>query len=104
MTNGIIDLTKRAITTNGDTRIGASIFKGSKYYAKGDIICMDLCATSEIHEGAACLIICILIPGKIYSVSVLKSIFYGYIRIRDLCNAELVNSLYFNIEKIILII
>jgi hypothetical protein len=93
LTNGIIDSTKGAVTTHSGARVGASVFKGAKDYARGDVLCTGLCATSGICETAAGIIIWIPIPGKICAVSTLKGISYGCMRIRDLCAAEPGNPL-----------
>lgn len=93
LTNGIIDSTKGAITAQSGARVGTSVYKGAKDYAKGDTLCTGLCATSGICETAAGIIIWIPIPGKICVVSTLKGISYGCMRIRDLCAAEPGNPL-----------
>lgn len=88
LTNGLIDSTKGAVTVQSGARVGTSIFKGAKDYARGDFLCTGLCATSGICETAASIIVWIPIPGKICTVATLKGISYGCMRIRDLCAAE----------------
>lgn len=93
ITNGVMDTTKGAVTTHSGTRVGTSIFKGAKDYARGDVLCTGLCAASGICETAAGIIVWIPIPGKICAVSTLKGVSYGCMRIRDLCAADPGNPL-----------
>jgi hypothetical protein len=44
ITNGIFDTSKGAVTTHSGARIGNSVFKGAKDYARGDYVCTTLCA------------------------------------------------------------
>jgi hypothetical protein len=88
-----VDSTKGAVTTHSGARVGTSVFKGAKDYARGDVLCTGLCATSGFCETAAGIIIWIPVPGKICAVSTLKGISYGCMRIRDLCAAEPGNPL-----------
>ena len=53
ITNGVIDTSKGAVTTHSGARIGNSIFKGSKDYARGDYLCTTLCGVSGSCETAA---------------------------------------------------
>jgi len=53
LTNGIVDSTKGAVTTHSGARVGTSVFKGAKDYARGDVLCTGLCATSGFCETAA---------------------------------------------------
>lgn len=94
LTNGIIDSAKGAVTTQSGARAGASIFKVAKDYARGDLLCTGLCAASVACETTAGIIIWIPMPvGKICTVSALKGISYGCMKIRDLCAAEPTNPL-----------
>jgi hypothetical protein len=93
LTNGIVDSTKGLFTTHSGARIGKSLFKGATDYARGDVLCTGLCATSGICETAAVVIIWIPIPGKICAASVLKGLSYTSMSIRDLCAAEPGNPL-----------
>jgi hypothetical protein len=93
LTKGVIDSTKGVVATHSGARVGTSIFKGAKDYARGDVLCTGLCATSGICETTVGIIIWIPIPGKICAVSTLKSISYCCMRIRDLCAAEPGNPL-----------
>ena len=90
ITNGIMDTTKGAVTTHSGTRVGTSIFKGAKDYARGDVLCTGLCAASGICETAASILVWVPIRGKICA---LKGVSYCCMRIRDLCAAEPGNPL-----------
>lgn len=86
-------MTKGAVTTHSGTKVGTSIFKGTKDYTRGDVLCTGLCAVSGICETAAGIIVWIPILGKICALSTLKSVSYGCMRIRDLCAADPGNPL-----------
>jgi hypothetical protein len=76
--------------TNSGSRIGDSVFKGAKDYVRGDVMCTGLCATSGVCETAVAIIVWIPMPvGKFFTVSVLKGISYGCMKVRDFCSAEL---------------
>ena len=91
--NGVIDSTKGVVTAHSGSKVGTSIFKAAKDYAKGDVLCTGLCAASGICETAAGIIVWTPIPGKICVVSGLKGVSYCCMRIRDLCAAEPGNPL-----------
>lgn len=93
MANGIPDAAKGAVTTHSGKRVGTSVFKGAKDYARGDVLCTGLCVTSGICETVAGAIVWVPIPGKIGAVSALKGISYGCMQIWDLCAAEPGNPL-----------
>lgn len=94
MTNGVIDTSRGALTTHSGQRAGTSLFKGAKDYARRDYVCTGLCAASAVCEIASGVIVWIPMPvGKICTVSGLKGISYGCMKIRDLCVLDPSNPL-----------
>jgi len=94
LTNGVVDTSRGALTTHSGSRLGTSVFKGAKDYTWGDMLCTGLCAASGVCETAAGIIVWVPLPsGKICTVSILKGISYGCMKIRDLCAADPTNPL-----------
>ena len=57
LVNGVIDSAKGVVMTNSGSRIGDSVFKGAKDYARDDVMCTGLCATSGVCETAVAIIV-----------------------------------------------
>ena len=66
-------------------RIGSGIFKASKDFARGDVVCGGLCSVSAGCEVIAGVLVWCPIPGKIVTVSALKTTSIGCQRFWDVC-------------------
>jgi hypothetical protein len=93
LTNGAIDVSKGAFSTDSAARLARSSFKGAKDYTRGDLICTGLCAVSAVCETAAGILVWVPIPGKICTLAALKSVSKFSITFRDLCAGDPTNPL-----------
>jgi hypothetical protein len=94
LTNGVVDTSKGVLTTHSGARLGNSIFKGAKDYARGDVLCTGLCTVSGTCETVAAVIVWLPLPtGKICAISAFKGVSYTCMRIRDLCAGDPTNPL-----------
>ena len=87
-TKAVQDSSKGVLTAHSGKRIATTGFKATKDFSRGDPICGTLCTVSACCETASGVIIWIPFPGKICTLSGLKTISIGCERIRDLCSAE----------------
>ena len=88
VTQGVQDSTKGALTIDSGRRVSVGTFKASKDFARGDVICGGLCCVSIGCETIAGVLIWCPIPGKIITVSALKTTSIGCQKFRDLCAAD----------------
>jgi hypothetical protein len=88
VTKSAQDSTKGALTIDSGRRSGIGIFKASKDFARGDVVCGTLCCVSIGCEAVSGVLVWCPIPGKIVTVSVLKATSIGCQKFRDLCAAD----------------
>lgn len=88
LTKGVQETTKGALTIDSGRRVGIGIFKSSKDFARGDVLCGTLCCVSIGCETVSGVLIWCPIPGKIGAISVLKATSIGCHKFRDLCSLD----------------
>lgn len=85
ITQGVVESGKGAVTIDSGRRVGVGVFKASTDFARGDVMCGGLCCVSIGCEAISGVLVWCPIPGKIATVSGLKSISIGCQKFRDLC-------------------
>ena len=88
LTKGVQDSTKGALMIDSGRRAGAGVFKASKDFARGDVVCGSLCCVSIGCETVCSVVVWCPIPAKIVTVSALKATSIGCQKFRDLCAAD----------------
>ena len=87
------DSTKGALTAHSGKRLATTGFKAAKDFGRGDPVCGSLCTISACCETVSGVIVWVLFPGKICTLSGLKAVSIGCERVRDLCAGDLGNVL-----------
>ena len=87
-TEAIANTGKGVLTAQSGSRIGSGVFKATKDFGRGDIVCGSLCSISMGCETACAVITWLPIPGKFATIGVLKGISYGSTKFRDMCAAD----------------
>ena len=77
ITKGIQETGKGALTIDSGKRVGTGVFKASKDFARGDLVCGGLCSVSVGCEVLSGVLIWCPIPGKFASLSALKATSIG---------------------------
>lgn len=88
LTKGIHDTSKGAVTIDSGKRAGVGVFKASKDFARGDVVCGTLCSVSIGCEVVCGVLVWCPLPGKFATVSVLKATSIGCQKVRDLCSMD----------------
>lgn len=87
------DSTKGLLTVGIGPRASLCTFKASKDFARGDVICGDLCYVSIGCEAVSGVLIWCPRPSKIVTGSALKATSVGCQKFRDLCAGDPSSSL-----------
>lgn len=88
VTQGVQDLGKGGVAIHSGKRIAVGSFKAGKDFARGDSLCATLCCVSVGCETLCTVLVWVPFPGKILTVSSLKTISTGCQKFRDLCAAD----------------
>lgn len=88
VTKRVQDSTKGAVIIDSGRQAGVDIFKASKDFARGDVMCRSLCCVSIGCEAVSGILVWCPIPGKIVTISAIKVTSLGCQKFRDLCATD----------------
>jgi len=86
--HGVEASSKGVIIVDSGRRTATGIYKASKDFIKGDVVCGSLCCVSVVSELSSGILVYCPIPYKITTVSVLKATSISCQRFRDLCSGD----------------
>ena len=88
LTKSLEDSSKGAFMVHSGKRAATTGFKATKDFNRGDPVCGTLCTISSSCELVSGVLVWVPFPGKIFTVSCLKSVSVGCEKIRDMCAAD----------------